>query len=264
MAENVLKLKKKAVGLGMSKADAMKATREELEAFISDAAKKTSKKSTAKKAGKKSAKKAAAPVEDEEDEDEDDEEDEDEEPTPKARKKPGRKKGAKSTKKTAAKKPGRKPAKMKKDSKPARKAKDNDTGRAAIGKIDWSAESDDWNPRKGGPTEKMFRALKKAKGDVDKAYEALKSDLFDFVGKSKRDGTKRTKPEAQAMLRYRLNRTKFEFAVRTGQHNVATNRVEYGTGDYAKPKKTRKTKPAKSSKKTAAKKRGKTKKSKKK
>src|SRR4051812_12712752 len=68
MAENVLKLKKKAVELGADKAWAVKAGRTELEDFIANAgtktkaAKKTTKKSTtkpavAKKAGKKTAKK---------------------------------------------------------------------------------------------------------------------------------------------------------------------------------------------------------------
>jgi uncharacterized low-complexity protein len=32
------------------------------------------------------------------------------------------------------------------------------------------------------------------------------------------------------MLRYRISRTLFDFAVQTGQHEVAKNRVQYGTG----------------------------------
>ena len=32
------------------------------------------------------------------------------------------------------------------------------------------------------------------------------------------------------MLRYRISRTAFDFAVRTGQHEPSDNRVEYGTG----------------------------------
>jgi hypothetical protein len=127
-------------------------------------------------------------------------------------------------------------------------------GRLNIDTIDWTVESDEWNPRKGGPVEKLFKALKKSKGNIDKAYAMISSAPHEFVGKTKRDGTKRSKAEIEATLRYRLNRTKWEYGIRTGQHISADpkNRAQYGTGDYAT---TRKVKPARkvTAKKTAAK-----------
>jgi hypothetical protein len=72
--------------------------------------------------------------------------------------------------------------------------------------------------------------VRKSRGNRAKAFEILKADVWDFVGKVKRNGEKRTKSEAEAMLRYRISRTLFDFAVQTGQHEVAKNRVQYGTG----------------------------------
>lgn len=204
MAENVLKLKKRAVELGMSVKDAQKADRSTLEDFIASATKKSKKKDKSTTAKKKT--KTETPVK------------------------------KKTTKKAAAKKSSTKKATASKSSK--RKPKvDDDTGRAAIGEIDWSVESDDWNPRAGGPTERMFKALKRFKGNVDKAFDHLKDDLYDFVGKNKRNGERRTKDEALSVFKYRLNRTKYEYATRTGQHVQATNRVEYGTGEAAQASK---------------------------
>jgi hypothetical protein len=207
VAENILKLKKRALEAGMPKADAMKADRKQLDEFLADGGKKATKKVVAKKKAtpaKKSTKKA-----------------------------PARK--ATAEKKPSTKKQTRKPAKRENTS--------DGLGRLNIEELDWTAESDEWQPRKGGPVERLFKALKRSKGNVDKAYDMLASDVYDFVGKTKRDGTKRNKQEAQAMLRYRLNRTKFEFAIRTGQHESASseNRAAYGTGDYAT---VRKVKPA--------------------
>jgi len=242
VAENVLKMKKRAVELGMSKADAKKASRKELEAFLRDAENGGGSKS----AGKSVVKKAVA-----------------------------KKKG------TAAKKSARKQTERKQTARKASgtsrpkaaKASSNgngDLGRAgiAVSELDWNAESDDWNPRAGGPVERLFKALKKARGNVDKAFDALSGDVWDFVGRKKRDGSKRSKPEAENMLRYRLNRTLWEFATRTGQHERAENRVEYGHGSYATVRKASKrgrpkasastksagTKKASASKKTAGKK----------
>lgn len=214
MATNILALKKEAVKLGMDKNDAKKANRSVLEDFIKSAGK-------ASKPSKKSApaKKAAVSK-----------------PAKKATVK--KKAATKPTAKKSAAKPSAKKAPAAKKSAPAGKAKrpsksENGVGRHSIGSIDWTVESEDWNPRAGGPVERLFKALKKAKGNVDKAYEALSGDMYDFVGKTKRNGERRSKGEAQAMLRYRLSRTKFEYARRTGQHESATDRVEYGTGDYA-------------------------------
>lgn len=205
MAENVLKLKKRAVSLGMSKDEAREAGRKVLEAFIADAENGGGEKKAAKKAVKKAVAKKKV-----------------------AGKKSSENKKA-STKKAPAEKSGKGSGKAKRP-----RAKSNDgIGRASIGEIDWKVESDEWNPRKGSPVEGLFRALKKAKGNIDKAFDAIHDDMYEYVGRKKRDGTKRTKAEAEAMLRYRLNRTKYEYATRTGQHEQATERAEYGTGQYA-------------------------------
>lgn len=207
MAESIIKLKKQAREAGMPANEARAAGREKLVAFLKDASKpKASKKAVAKKKHKANKARAAEKAA----------------PTKKATKKAAAKKS--STKKTTK-------------ATTTKKRSDSDTGRAAIGKINWTKESDNWNPKPGGPVERLFKALKKKNGDVDKAFELLKDDVYDFVGRKKRNGDKRSKAEAHAMLKYRLNRTKFEFATRTGQHSVATNRVEYGTGEYASTRK---------------------------
>jgi hypothetical protein len=224
MAENILKLKKRAVAEGMPKADAMKADRAALEAFLSapkdnDGKKeKASKKAVAKKKGAAPAKKSGAKS------------------SKKAAPASEKKASTKTTKKTSTKKTT-KTATRKTASRAT--AENTSLGRSPIDKssIDWTIESDEWNPREGGPVAKLFKALKSSKGNIDKAFEKLSDDMYDFVGKTKRDGTKRTKGEAKAMLRYRLNRTLYEYAKRTGQHESATDRIEYGTGKYATTRK---------------------------
>jgi hypothetical protein len=227
VAENILKLKKKAVDAGMAKADAMKADRAALEAFLAQGENGAAKKATAKKVVKKAVVKKA----------------------PAAAKAPAKKAAAKAAPakpKAGTRKVTRKVVTPKIDS--------DALGRLNIDTIDWTVESDEWNPRKGGPVEKLFKALKKSKGNIDKAYAMISSAPHEFVGKTKRDGTKRSKAEIEATLRYRLNRTKWEYGIRTGQHASADpkNRAQYGTGDYAT---TRKVKPARkvTAKKTAAK-----------
>lgn len=223
-AENILKLKKQAVKLGMARDTAMKAERKELEDFIAGT-KAPEKKAPAKKAVV--AKKKAV-----------------------VKKATGRKQVRKTPTATrsAAKKTAAKRA-------PAKANSNGDSGRVAIGEIDWTVESDDWNPREGSAVQRLFKALKRAKGNVDKAYDALEADMYDFVGKTMRDGTRRDKASARNMLRYRLNRTKYDYAKATGQHASATNRAEYGTGEYATAKtrrRTEKRKTAQSGRKSSA------------
>jgi hypothetical protein len=222
VAESILKLKKKAVDAGMPKADAMKADRKTLDEFLSVDHSKS--KVTKKKVAKK---KVAARTT--------------------------------TTKKSTTRKASEKKAPARKTSTRKAPKRDENTdgfGRLNIGSLDWSAESDEWNPKKGGPVERLFKALKSCKGDVDKAMAKVEDSVWDFVGKTKRDGTKRKKDDALAMLRYRLNRTKFEFAVRTGQHSSADakNRAAYGTGDYATTRKVKPARKAKSSTKASTKK----------
>lgn len=109
-------------------------------------------------------------------------------------------------------------------------------GRNVLEDVDFTYD-EGWNAREGSPPDRIIHALRKARGNRDKAYDALVGDVWDFVGKVKRDGSKRTKQEAQAMLVYRIARTAWDFAIRTGQHEAATNRVEYGTGPNSTQKK---------------------------
>ena len=101
-------------------------------------------------------------------------------------------------------------------------------GRHLLDGIDWS-KTEGWNPREGSPPDRIIKALKKNKGDREKVFENLKSDIWDFMGKQKRNGEKRTKAEAEEMLRYRISRTAWQFGLQTGQHEVASDRAEYGT-----------------------------------
>jgi hypothetical protein len=126
------------------------------------------------------------------------------------------------------------------------------SGRNLIDSVDYN-KTNGWNPRTGSPPDRIMKALKKFKGDREKAFDALLPDVWDFVGKVKRNGEKRTKQEAQDMLRYRISRTLFDFTIQTKQHKVSTNRIEYGTGPNAKPKRGR---PARKAAQTAPKRRG--------
>jgi hypothetical protein len=109
----------------------------------------------------------------------------------------------------------------------------NDSGRNLLGKINYN-DDEDWNPREGSPPDRIVKALKKFKGDREKVFNLLKKDVWDFVGKRMKDGSKRKlrgdKWGAEEMLRYRIARTDWDFAMRTGQHDKSENRVEYGEG----------------------------------
>lgn len=106
---------------------------------------------------------------------------------------------------------------------------DGPSGRHTLDGVDY-AETDGWNPRAGSPPDRIVKLLKKHKGNRGKVFDALVGDVWEFVGKKMRDGSKRSKADAEQMLRYRISRTAFDFAVRTGQHEPSSNRVEYGTG----------------------------------
>ena len=107
--------------------------------------------------------------------------------------------------------------------------RDGDSGRHLLDSVNYS-NTDGWNPRKGSAPDRIVNALRKFKGNRSKVFDFLKGDVWDFAGKKKRDGSKRTKAEAEAMLVYRIARTDWDFALRTGQHEKSENRVEYGTG----------------------------------
>lgn len=227
MAENVLKLKKEAIRLGMDKSEARGANRSTLESFIASASKSPAK----KKGGTVAKKKATA--------------------TPKKGKVAAKKNSTTATKSRSKSAPAAKSAKAGKAKRPTAAKNTGNGGRHMIGSLDFSV-TDGWNPRDGSPVAVIFKALKKARGDVNKAFEALRPDVRDFVSSKKADGTKRTKDEMLAMLRYRINRTKFQFALQTGQHVSSTDRVEYGTGDYASTRKKGARRAAKTSTKRAS------------
>lgn len=106
------------------------------------------------------------------------------------------------------------------------------SGRNLLGSVDFN-KTKGWSPRAGSAPDRIIKALKKARGNRESAFNALRADVWDFVGKVRRNGEKRTKAEAEAMLRYRISRTLFDFACQTGQHKVSTNRIQYGTGPHA-------------------------------
>ena len=107
--------------------------------------------------------------------------------------------------------------------------RDGDSGRHMLEGVNYS-ETDGWNARDGSAPDRIVKALRKFKGNRSKVFDFLKGDVWDFAGKKKRDGSKRTKAEAEAMLVYRIARTDWDFALKTGQHEKSGNRVEYGTG----------------------------------
>jgi hypothetical protein len=135
--------------------------------------------------------------------------------------------------------PGRPKGSTTKKATPTRSSRNSNgnAGRATIGKVDYTVEDDAWKPREGSPVETIWKALKRSRDNVERAFEILLPSINELVHKHKNDGTLRSKAEREATLKYRINRTRFEYAVRTGQHKSSTNRVEYGTGDYAQPKK---------------------------
>jgi hypothetical protein len=205
VAENLMKLKRRAVKLGMDAAHARKASRSDLEAYVSEHEVGGSTTTVVKKKGRKTAAAAPAPA-----------------------KKRGRPKGSKN-------KPAATPtpkAKKKSSAKPKTES-NGDAGRLTISRVDYSIESDEWNPRAGSPVERIWKSLKKNRDNVEKVFDDLLPSVKEIVGSKKRNGERRTKAEFEAMLRYRINRTRFEYATRTGQHQRATNRIEYGTGKYA-------------------------------
>lgn len=121
------------------------------------------------------------------------------------------------------------PAKSKTAKRTSTAKRDGDSGRYLLEGVNYS-HTDGWNPRKGSAPDRIVNALRKFKGNRSKVFDFLKGDVYDFAGRKKRDGSKRTKAEAEAMLVYRIARTDWDFALKTGQHEKSENRVEYGTG----------------------------------
>lgn len=102
-------------------------------------------------------------------------------------------------------------------------------GRNLLDGVDFS-DTDGWNPRVGSAPDRIVKLLRKYRGNRDKVFDALVGEIGDFVKPRRADGSKWTRDEREAMLRYRIARTAWDFALKTGQHEKAENRVEYGTG----------------------------------
>ena len=143
------------------------------------------------------------------------------------------KKKATGNSKSASKKsaPAAKSGKTGKAKRPTTQTKGTDgpSGRNTLEGVDFS-QQDGWNAREGSAPDRIIRALRKFKGNRSKVFDFLVDDIWDFVGKKNAKGEKRSKQDAENMLRYRISRTAFDFAVRTGQHEPSENRATYGTG----------------------------------
>lgn len=124
-----------------------------------------------------------------------------------------------------------KPAAQSAQGKAKRSASTNgDSGRHMLVDVDYTA-TDGWKAREGSVPALIVSLLRKFKGNRDKVYDALLPDVFTkgIVGRKLADGSKRTKESAATMLRYRISRTAWDFAMKTGQHEKSENRAEYGT-----------------------------------
>lgn len=104
-------------------------------------------------------------------------------------------------------------------------------GRHIIEAIDYG-KTNGWNARSGSAPDRIVKALRKFRGNREKVFDLLVSDVDDFVGGKLRNGGRRNKGNKEAMLRYRIARTDWDFAIKTGQHKKATDRAEYGTAGF--------------------------------
>lgn len=102
-------------------------------------------------------------------------------------------------------------------------------GRNLLDGVNFS-QTDGWNAREGSIPDQIVSLLRKFRGNRTKVFDTMVKSIGDFIPARKRDGSKRTKEERTEMLMYRINRTAWEFAKATGQHEPSGNRVEYGTG----------------------------------
>jgi hypothetical protein len=119
-----------------------------------------------------------------------------------------------------------------------KRTSNNDAGRFEVGSLNFG-KTTNWNPREGSIVSDIFAALKECKGDVNRTYNLLLkwAPIREWIPRVKPNGVRRTDKEMQDMLRYRINRTRWDFANATGQHTKSENRAEYGslTNGKAKP-----------------------------
>lgn len=145
-------------------------------------------------------------------------------------------KPARSTAKPAKKTTARTPVASKPKPAPAktvtkRTTSTNGAGRHELGKINYRL-TDGWNARPDSVPSLIIATLRKHKGDREAVFEELRPVVFKkgIVGRTMKDGSKRTQASAEDMLRYRIARTEWDFAMKTGQHEKSTNRAAYGEG----------------------------------
>jgi hypothetical protein len=105
----------------------------------------------------------------------------------------------------------------------------DEAGRRLLVGVDYT-QDEGWQPREGSPPDLIVKSLRKHKGNREKVFQALVSNIATFVGAKKQDGNRRTKTEREDMLRYRISRTAWDFAMKTGQHEKSENRAQYGSG----------------------------------
>lgn len=153
---------------------------------------------------------------------------------PAAKKSPAKSPAAKRTAKSA-------PAKSASAGNAKRPTSGGAAGRIAIdnSNIDWTAESN--VGQSGGNRQVIMKALRSKKGVVQKVYDLLADKAQSMYGKTQ-DGKRRSKGEAQTLLRWHISRVKFDFVKDTGQHNgvVRSN----GGGGKSTPKSSGKSAPA--------------------
>lgn len=218
MATPLAKLREQAKRLGITASQIRSADRDELEGLIEDAQapRKPRKKAVAKKSTRTATRRTTT-----------------------ARKPAGRKPARKSATKSVPAKSARGTAKRQTTRRAATKATGNSNGYKAKGGrnlldgVDYS-ETEGWNPRPGTAPDRIVKALRKFRGNREKVFDFLVDDIGDFVKPKKSDGSAWVKGDGpgtrKGMLRYRISRTAWQFALATGQHETASNRVEYGTG----------------------------------
>ena len=110
----------------------------------------------------------------------------------------------------------------------------NGSGRHLLVDVDYN-QTENWNAREGSAPDLIVKALRRFKGNRAKVFDALVPKIGTFVNPKDSQGRKRSKENAEEMLRYRISRTAWDFAMKTGQHEKSTDRVEYGSNAASKP-----------------------------
>jgi hypothetical protein len=87
-----------------------------------------------------------------------------------------------------------------------------------VDSIDFTLE---WGGAKTGNRALIFAALKKFKGNRNKAFDSLKSQARAMYGR------RRTKADAERLLRWHLSRVLLDYATATGQHKQSTLKGDY-------------------------------------